>query len=227
MGLLAEFEIICPGLPLVEVAAVIPEATLKIKLHPSEDWYAAFVLEVVDGTTESVEQALESAAFVETYTQVQRADEKPRYRVQPALGMEAQLSECIDDISDLQALASTDAAIERIRVTPTGWIQSGWFADRETLDEFSSFWRRNAEFTLRKLTQDGRIDNLREGLTDPQCEALRSAHEMGYFEIPRAASLEEVATELGITPSSASERLRRAQSHLAKITLADASPPKQ
>jgi predicted DNA binding protein len=48
---------------------------------------------------------------------------------------------------------------------------------------------------------------------------------MGYFEVPRGASLDEIADGLGITPSSASERLRRAGTHLLETTVASTWPP--
>ncbi|MDG5776024.1 helix-turn-helix domain-containing protein [Haloarculaceae archaeon H-GB2-1] len=48
---------------------------------------------------------------------------------------------------------------------------------------------------------------------------------MGYFAIPRTASLDDVAAELGISASSLSERLRRAQTHLVETTVASTWPP--
>jgi hypothetical protein len=51
-------------------------------------------------------------------------------------------------------------------------------------------------------------------MTDAQREALLTAHEMGYYEVPRATSLEAVAAELGVTAPSLSERLRRANANL-------------
>lgn len=53
---------------------------------------------------------------------------------------------------------------------------------------------------------------------------FRAAYEAGYFEIPRAASLTGVAADLGISASSLSERLRRAQTHLAETTVARPGP---
>ena len=51
-------------------------------------------------------------------------------------------------------------------------------------------------------------------LTPAQEESLRTALEMGYFEIPRATSTEAVADELGISKSAFLERLRRGEQAL-------------
>lgn len=118
-----------------------------------------------------------------------------------------------------------EAIVERIQVRPFGWRQTGWFADRDAFDAFSSFWQHNAGFRLRRLTHDGTPEPPGDGLTDRQHEALRAAYEMGYFEIPREASLEEVAAELGIATSSVSERLPRAQTRLIQKTVAPTWPP--
>ena len=138
--------------------------------------------------------------------------------------MDDQLGEYVDDVAELQALAAADATIHSIRVTPTGWVQAGWFADRATLDAFWSFWDRNGEFTLRRLIPADRATAPEEGLTEPQREALRAAYEAGYFEIPRSASLTDVAADLGVSASSLPERLRHAQTHLAETTVARPDP---
>lgn len=220
MGLLAEYKITCEGLPFVAVAREVPEATLELEFHPSETQYTAFLVRVTEGPADAVEDAFDSGAFVAEYVPVEREEKTPCYRVQPAVSMGDQLGGYVDDVSELQALAAADADINRMRVTQTGWIQSGWFADRETLDRFRSFWQRNGTFRLRRLSPAGDAGDADAGLTDRQREALLTAHEMGYFEIPRTASLQAVASELGITASSLSERLRRGQSHLIDTVVA-------
>ncbi|SFB83736.1 Predicted DNA binding protein, contains HTH domain [Halobiforma haloterrestris] len=50
-----------------------------------------------------------------------------------------------------------------------------------------------------------------ERLTERQREALRTARNLGYFAVPREASIEAVADELGCAPGTASEHLRKAQ----------------
>lgn len=58
------------------------------------------------------------------------------------------------------------------------------------------------------------IPSQRWDLTPAQEECIRTALEMGYFEIPRAASTEAVAGELGISESAFLERLRRGEQAL-------------
>lgn len=51
-------------------------------------------------------------------------------------------------------------------------------------------------------------------LTDRQREVIQTAYDLGYFEIPREASTEDVAEELGIDSSTATEHLQRAERNL-------------
>jgi hypothetical protein len=75
-------------------------------------------------------------------------------------------------------------------------------------------------------------------LTLPQDDALRAAVAAGYYRIPRALNLHELAHKLGISSASLSERLRRAEGRIIsryvdaggaspwdEKTLFDAEPP--
>ncbi len=225
MGLVAEYEITCKALPFTEVATAVPGATLEVAIQYNHGDRPPFIVDVIHGSDASVERALEAASFVAEYTLVGEAGETCRYQILPAVGEKERLGSHIESLSDLRSLATAEAIIERIRVTRTGWIQSGWFADRATFDAFRTFWQRNGEFSLRRLTRDGEPEPPGDGLTDPQREALRIAYEMGYFDIPRTASLSDIAGELDIAPSSLSERLRRAQTHLIETTVASTWAP--
>jgi predicted DNA binding protein len=57
------------------------------------------------------------------------------------------------------------------------------------------------------------------GLTEKQREALILAFEHGYFDSPRASTLQEIADELGITQQSLSSRLRRGNRRLIEQAL--------
>jgi hypothetical protein len=53
-------------------------------------------------------------------------------------------------------------------------------------------------------------------------ETLRAARELGYFEVPGRVGIREVAHHVGVSPSAASYRLRRAEAKLVAAYL-DAS----
>ena len=224
MPLVAEFDIECEHLPFVSVASTIPEATMVLRLQFNHDELPLFILSVTDGDRGTVEAAFEEAAVVGEYTVLGMAGDTRRYQVQPGRSLEAHLGPHLDDLSGLEALATTDAIIERIEVLPTGWRQSGWFAHRAAFEAFRDFWQRNGGFRLHRLTREGDSELPGDGLTDRQREALRIAYERGYFDIPRRASLDDVAAELGISASSVSERLRRAQTQLIEETVATTWP---
>ncbi len=51
-------------------------------------------------------------------------------------------------------------------------------------------------------------------LTDRQLEVFRTAVELGYYEIPRRATHEEIASHLECAPSTVDEHLRKAESRV-------------
>jgi len=57
-------------------------------------------------------------------------------------------------------------------------------------------------------------------LTDRQHEAVRAAHEHGYYEVPREGTVEDVAATLDCAPSTASNHLRKAEARLIEAVTA-------
>lgn len=67
---------------------------------------------------------------------------------------------------------------------------------------------------LRKLTTyEGGKKSL-DVLTERQREIIRTAYEMGYYEVPREATNGDIAAELRIDPSTVTEHLQRAERNL-------------
>lgn len=60
----------------------------------------------------------------------------------------------------------------------------------------------------KKVTADSILDRL----TDRQRDAVRVAIELGYYDVPREATSEDVADELDCATSTAAEHLRKAES---------------
>lgn len=73
----------------------------------------------------------------------------------------------------------------------------------------------DVEFSIEDASTDPPTDrSLRSRLTDRQREAVRVALALGYYETPRRATYEDIATELDCAPSTANELLRRAETTL-------------
>ncbi|MFC6784502.1 helix-turn-helix domain-containing protein [Halobaculum halobium] len=74
----------------------------------------------------------------------------------------------------------------------------------------------------------GQLDRvIRDELTEEQLTVLRTAHRLGYFEVPRRASAEDIATELDIAQSTLSERLRLAEGRLFDLVFYADAPRDQ
>lgn len=68
------------------------------------------------------------------------------------------------------------------------------------------------ETTVEEIGEyDRRYGTLAGAMTDRQYEAVRVAVELGYYETPREATLEDVADALHCAPSTASDHLQKAE----------------
>ena len=120
------------------------------------------------------------------------------------------------------------AAIAAVNGISLDWTNDGvawtvrvWLPDREAL---ASLWEyatdHDIEFVLERVSDYGDAGDGGSGLTTAQREAILLALEMGYFEEPRGATLEEVADELAISQPAAGGLLRRGLRRLVVSTVA-------
>ena len=66
--------------------------------------------------------------------------------------------------------------------------------------------------TVERVGEYDRRRSPERPLTDRQREVLDTAVELGYYEVPREATLDEVAADLGVAASTVSDHLRKAES---------------
>lgn len=110
------------------------------------------------------------------------------------------------------AWSDLDISFMHSRATTNGWEVRMRFPGRDALQAYRDVCEeRDLAFELHAVYEQWLSESRgTRALTQAQREALTTARELGYFEIPRRATLADVASELGITPQSLSERLRRA-----------------
>lgn len=128
-----------------------------------------------------------------------------------------------ESVATFPAWSDLDLSILHSTATESGWEARMRMPDRNALEAYREVCeRKDIRFELHSVYEEWQTKAESEAaLTAPQREALSTARELGYFEIPRQASLADVATELGITPQSLSERLRRGIPVLVDAVLLD------
>lgn len=130
---------------------------------------------------------------------------------------------------------SVDQAVSALRENHCGCIEvagtsDGWdmrlrFSDREDVMAFNeTLTTKGVPVTLQRLN-DMEGSDATTPITPEQREALRRAHQAGYFHVPRESSIEELANDTGISNSAFSERLRRGLDRLIERTDFETATP--
>lgn len=126
----------------------------------------------------------------------------------------------------LKAIADTQAVVLEARGNGT-WMYRLRFPDHDRLTQFhNAIIEEDLPIHIEQtytLTESSRQGH-RFGLTPNQREALVMALQRGYFATPKAASLNELADDLDITPQALSNRIRLGtEKVLRKCLLSSAS----
>jgi predicted DNA binding protein len=100
------------------------------------------------------------------------------------------------------------------------WLLRILFPGREEVSETIDFATDHGlTFDIRSINGMEKNRSGRFGLTEEQYEAITAALEEGYYEIPRDATAEELASEMDISRQAVAERLRRGHKVLAEDAL--------
>lgn len=211
MTLVVEFDLISDRLPLTEVATAGPDFTLKVDdILISERSRPVIIFWAEGEPFDALDTTLNETAVM-SYSVLGTAKNRRLYRVELSDQPPAIYTEFVQ----------LDTAPINTTVTPTGWRARTRFSDREALARFVQSCEQNdITFQLNQIFEASLETDDEYGLTPKQRETLLAAHEAGYFSIPRTGSLAEIGTELGVSASSVSERLRRAQDRLIRHTVA-------
>ncbi len=202
VGVIAEFTFRHPGLPLMpslEESGVCLDVEQAVAEDPDEPVLFVWAF---DGDLGDFEDAIEDDDTVDDAALVEDAGDRRLYRVEISDATPVTLYPIDDrmEASRLGVTSSADGIDARLR-----------FPDRESLSTFQPRAEaRGVDVTLRGVYSDSApAYGDQNGLSAKQREALVAAVEMGYYDVPREASLSEVADELGVSAQAVSERLRR------------------
>lgn len=211
MSLLAHFYLETPVLRTALEA--VPEMRISVEQQARRDSKPfALAFWASGGDFEAFETGLADDPTLDDVTVLAELGDQRLYQVELTDRGESHLT--------YHAWADLDAVFVSAERAGDGWRVCIRFPDRDCLRTYVGYCReRNLTFDLRQLYDASGRGESPLGLTNRQRETLRTATEMGYFEVPRQAELEDVATVLRVSRQAISERLRRATATLVRATL--------
>ena len=217
MTVIAEFTLPAPSFALEETFEQYPDLEVEVErlATHSRHWVMPFLWLTADALEDDLETV---ATIIEVDSTVTEVEILARGSSQLYCNIRwtESVKTLVDLIVDRRGIVRTAAATEGT------WHLDLQFVDRDALEAFeSAFHGEGYGFELRRLYDATSPVERRYGLTRPQYAALITALELGYFEIPRGATVEAVADELGVSSNAASERIRRAVHALTANTVAN------
>ena len=158
-----------------------------------------------DAARPVVEELLESVDIVETAHLVEGDGGTYAFTIQERFGLDAAVLELIGQarVAFLPPVVFEASGVARFEAVGEQAALSE-FHDA-LVDELTVEIEHVRPFEQRPATA---------GLTDRQRAALEAAVDVGYYEIPRTGSVDDVAARLGCVSSTAGELLRRAEQTL-------------
>ncbi|MFB6072401.1 MAG: helix-turn-helix domain-containing protein [Halobacterium sp.] len=208
MSIIVEFTLASPRLVLTEAMTRAPETTLRVESVdgvPPED--VVTLLWASGGDLEAFDDAIRADPTVTDVKLLDSFPERSLYHYRVADSVEVQM------YNEWIAVGAAQISIE---AQGGEWFHRVRFPDRDALREFqAAAAEEDVSFSLHRIYDEPDSPAARE-LTRAQAEAVEIALQAGYFEVPREASLSDVAAEIGVSEQSVSERLRRATRRLAR-----------
>ncbi|MFC4550143.1 MULTISPECIES: bacterio-opsin activator domain-containing protein [Halorussus] len=130
--------------------------------------------------------------------------------------------EWVDEVDVLiHSITEHGAAILKAHGEGNRWHLRILFPDRESFSQTHDYCQdRGLDVNIEQvheLSTSGDVSQY--GLSEQQYDALTTALEEGYYEVPRDASARDLAEALGISHQAISERLRRGHQNLVSNAL--------
>lgn len=196
---------------LTETVESLPGCRFHAEKTAFTDDSTRLQLWIVGAEAATIESVLDDDASIRTFERLSRRDGEHLYQL---------------DLSDQMFLVRDvihqfDGTILETYGSDGHWTFEVRFPNREDVSDAADLCDRfNISATLQSITDLRDVDSApRIDLTERQQEVLQTAIDLGYFEIPRETTLEDLAAELDCSHQALSECLRRAQENLAADTL--------
>ncbi|WP_114579380.1 helix-turn-helix domain-containing protein [Saliphagus sp. LR7] len=211
MTTVSELTLTSDEVALAETFEALPDLEIRIKSIVAEGPQQAMPLVWIAGESQAaIEDALTDDSSVTEFDHLLEDSETDEnlYRIEYAAGVGNMCS----------AIFSNEGTILDAQCSANNWTFRLLFPERNLLSEaVGELEAQGLTIDVKRMVEAGRNADLEEtaALTEAQEEAINEAYDLGYYDVPRRISLEDLAAELEISHQALSERLRRANKILA------------
>ena len=201
----ARFELPAAGFALVELFERVPDATVELEpAVANPDDHALLVVEAA-ASERAVDAALRSSPSVAAVERFGYEQHQARYRVT----WEGYARRVI------RRLAAEGVTLTGLHGASGCWKLRVLSPDRgATARAYDALEDLGCDPNCRSITTLKNGWGNHPGISDKQHKALTRAFELGYYDIPRGVTTEELGADLGISHQALSERFRRAHKRL-------------
>ena len=209
--LIAEFLLDSPLLRTVLREA--PDVQATVEEYYQQNDTLRVLLWVEGGDLARFEQALGSDPMVTESIRLTEVNDRRLYRVD--------YTEEASQVATFPLWSELDLVMFELKGTNGRWKFRMGFPDRDTFVRYQQVCEeRGLDLDLRAIyDQADRHGARAPEVTSRQLEALVTALDEGYYEIPRDITLSELAEELEISRQATSERLRRGTATVLRTSL--------
>lgn len=206
MSLILEWRQAAPFIKITDVPPTVPEMELTLERWRIEGDERVSGFITADGTDfETFERELDGLVSVEDFSLISEMHSARLYQVR-----------FISKTQHLPEYSGVRGVISDIKIESDGLNITAHFPNREEVVKLIEFLEGEGMEVETKGLYRARKSPTAADISEKQEEALFTAYERGYFDVPKGATLSELADELDVSPSSLSGRLKRAQQHLVE-----------
>lgn len=218
MGKVVDLTIPTDQFALPDTFDAVPDATFEtvpVAAHGPRG-SMAFLL-ASSSATDRIKQSIQSDETVEAVTHLSGNGEHHLYRVSWRARIRVVLG----------VFLQTSGSLVNARGRADRWSLRILFPEQESISMICENWRNHGidPSIQRVIGVSGMFGCGGLDLSQCQHETLRTAFEMGYYEVPRDITLDDLAEELQVSHQALSERLRRGHRNLIETTLCESSRP--
>ncbi|MFC5970838.1 helix-turn-helix domain-containing protein [Halomarina salina] len=207
---LVQARVTCEDFALSEALSQLPEAVVSSGAIAGAGAGVLPLLWIHAPDHDRVERTLRDDPTTTDVTRLTAHGEECLYRLSwgPTVGFVVKL------------LTSRQATILDVSANHDGWrLRTLYSSHRVLSDAVECCTRHDIDVDVLSIQPMTGDSSGQYGLTEPQYQSLKLAHERGYFEIPRDTDLGELAELQGISHQALSERLRRGTEKLMSQAL--------